>query len=450
MKPWSNKFPKLKTIKIYDPKITPKKFSEISETFLDTPPPFILRGPIYLIFIIIITGVLYSFFATVSVNVTGYLTVKGEEYLVQAPISGIVDAVYVNNNDKIRINQKLFSVSSQQAFSQEKNLKVAENQRVEVVNKIASLLSFEKEREKLLRKYQQKSQSFSFTIPQSTILKQSEIYGLDLSELKNSSNLGVFNTDYLNLKHNLQIIWKEYLATFELFKQKSKTFKEDTELYEKKLIARQDYLFSKENLSNVENQLESLRKNFKTVIVNSVQKSSEVKELLKAKLENSNREIETINNAMLGYEVNGNTIGIRSRYSGEVAELFFKPAQFLVQGNVLAKIIRDDFPLHGVIYIGSESISKLAEGQQVYIKYEAFPYQQYGVQKGEVIEIASDVKEIPGRGMVYEIIVALKNNPKIKLKSGNLGIAEINTGKKRIIELVFAPIGKLFSYLDGE
>jgi len=52
--------------------------------------------------------------------------------------------------------------------------------------------------------------------------------------------------------------------------------------------------------------------------------------------------------------------------------------------------------------------------------------------------------------LVYEIKVALKTDPKIDLKAGNMGIAEINTGKKRVIELIFAPVTRFFDYLDGK
>jgi len=48
------------------------------------------------------------------------------------------------------------------------------------------------------------------------------------------------------------------------------------------------------------------------------------------------------------------------------------------------------------------------------------------------------------------VTVAMKNNPKIKVKPGMGGMAEIITGQKKIIEIALAPVTKLLAYLRGE
>jgi hypothetical protein len=113
------------------------------------------------------------------------------------------------------------------------------------------------------------------------------------------------------------------------------------------------------------------------------------------------------------------------------------------------RIIRSDLPLVGIMYITSRDVASVMAGQDVYIKYDAFPYRDYGVQKGKVLSVSSDVKNIDGVGYGYEVHISLDNkNPRIKLIYGSTAIAEIATGKKRFIEVFFSPITAFLTLWD--
>jgi HlyD family secretion protein len=89
------------------------------------------------------------------------------------------------------------------------------------------------------------------------------------------------------------------------------------------------------------------------------------------------------------------------------------------------------------------------EGMPVKVKFDAYPYQDYGVIEGEVTSISADAKADEQLGSVYQVEVELdrnyvsENRRKIPFKAGQTATAEIVTRRRRIIDVLFEPIRQL-------
>ena len=65
-------------------------------------PSYVLRGPIYIIFLITFTGLIYSFYNKVTQQITCRMTVQADFTRVQAPNGGYVSQVYVSEGAEIK------------------------------------------------------------------------------------------------------------------------------------------------------------------------------------------------------------------------------------------------------------------------------------------------------------------------------------------------------------
>jgi hemolysin D len=99
----------------------------------------------------------------------------------------------------------------------------------------------------------------------------------------------------------------------------------------------------------------------------------------------------------------------------------------------------------------SESGS-LQKGLPVKLKFDAYPFQDYGVIEGELVEISPTTTEVEtanGKVAAYNLEVALKQDcipsPEkcIPLRSGDTATAEVIVRQRRIIDFLLDPFKQL-------
>jgi len=79
---------------------------------------------------------------------------------------------------------------------------------------------------------------------------------------------------------------------------------------------------------------------------------------------------------------------IRAPVSGVVTAIAPHVGDYVENSVPLASIIRNGVPFHLYLYVPSKAIGFVKCNDEVAIRYEAYPYELYGVQKGRVIEIS--------------------------------------------------------------
>ena len=427
------------------------EFSASAENFINTQPKFILYGPIFIIFLLLFVALVYSFFATVETKVTTLIAVDGENYLAQSPVSGSVAAILVSENEDIRTGDQLMTVLSESTLINEESINEIKNELGETERMfyhvdftIARIL-------KLTDYYESLDEKFKITIsdignnslPDETGAKKN-MYFLSWDQSEYFATLS-------KVESQLKNVWESYKRTSELLKIQKKEYAEDKELYKENAITESEFNASFQTLSNLESSMESLISSYKIEVYSVVEQLLDQKANI---LVNHKNYLTQLNQAKtLEDEVimDGKVAMIKSKYPGVIAEQYVKNFQYVSEGMVLMKIIRSDLPKTGKVYITNQNVGKVKPGQNVFIKFDAFPYQQYGAQMGKITSVSADVKMIEGMGFAYVADVAFeKINPKISVKYGMRGTAEIQTGEKKLIELIFGPMTKVFDYLRGK
>ncbi|WP_416674927.1 HlyD family efflux transporter periplasmic adaptor subunit [Egbenema bharatensis] len=139
--------------------------------------------------------------------------------------------------------------------------------------------------------------------------------------------------------------------------------------------------------------------------------------------------------------VSGIVSTLNIRNTGEVAQ----------PGQTIAEIAPDGVPLVLSAMLPSREAGFVQEGMPVQVKFDAFPYQDFGVISGRVESISPDARMHEQMGAVYQIEVALDQHAvnggdageAIEFRAGQTASAEIVTRRRRIMDVILEPMKRL-------
>jgi hemolysin D len=144
---------------------------------------------------------------------------------------------------------------------------------------------------------------------------------------------------------------------------------------------------------------------------------------------------------------------MRSPVTGTIFEFPIKKAKAFVQaGQLIAQIAPQNVPLVVKAQVPSSNSGFLKVGQPVKLKFDAYPFQEYGVVSGRLQQISPDSKVIEVGGSkteVFDLEVALDQafiqtpTKRIPLTPGQAATAEVIVRQRRIIDFLLDPFKKL-------
>ncbi|MBD2538736.1 HlyD family efflux transporter periplasmic adaptor subunit [Coleofasciculus sp. FACHB-SPT36] len=137
--------------------------------------------------------------------------------------------------------------------------------------------------------------------------------------------------------------------------------------------------------------------------------------------------------------VDGVVSSLKVRNVGEVVQ----PSQ------TVAEIAPHKAPMILVASLPNQEAGFVKTGMPVKIKFDAYPYQEYGIVSGKIQSVSPDAKPDERLGEVYRIEVALDRNyinadrQNIKFKAGQTASAEIIIRRRRIADILLDPIRQM-------
>ena len=133
-------------------------------------------------------------------------------------------------------------------------------------------------------------------------------------------------------------------------------------------------------------------------------------------------------------------------------------------GTILLTLVPDNEPLIAEVMVKNDDVGFVTPHQAVKIKLAAYPFQKYGMLDGEVLTIGADSseeqqqqqqnqgsnkdKDKPAPSLIYKALVKLStqqlsaDGEQFKLVPGMQVTAEINQGKRTVLEYILSPLQK--------
>jgi hemolysin D len=144
---------------------------------------------------------------------------------------------------------------------------------------------------------------------------------------------------------------------------------------------------------------------------------------------------------------------VKSPVAGRVFQLpIQRPGAVVQPGSMVAEIAPENSPLIIRAQIATSESGSLKVGLPVKLKFDAYPFQEYGVIEGELTSISPTTSEVEtpnGKVAVYNLEVSLKQNCMrtanqcISLRPGDTVTAEIIVRQRRIIDFLLDPFQQL-------
>lgn len=123
--------------------------------------------------------------------------------------------------------------------------------------------------------------------------------------------------------------------------------------------------------------------------------------------------------------------------------------EFARPGDTLVEIAPENAPLILSAVVPNREAGLVQPNMRVQIKFDAFPYQEYGIVTGKVLSISPDAEQHERLGAVYRVDVALDRDrlnhrdQTIPFRAGQTANAEIVIRQRRILDVLLQPFQTL-------
>lgn len=413
-------------------------WSDALQSVLEQPPPALPRYLISagLLFTAIV-GV-WSWVGTVEEVsfAQGQLAPQGDVFRIQTTVGGEVTEILFSEGDVVQRGQKIAAIDSQLVEKEIRRLEESLNAFQLQLSQTEALIQQTLSEMNILGAISQadvSAKQSSLLQEKSTIATHQQMlshYEDDrqaqaerMNRLKELVDKGAFSNDQLfQLEHQLRERDRTITETTGNIDRSEAIIQQlESELSQTQAMAEQQNLLAREKLQQFQIEETNLR--------------SKIRET-KILLEKSETELEQM--ALIA-PIKGAISTLEVSNLGEV----------LQPGETVAEIAPASVPLVLSAWLPSQEAGLVEVGMPVNIKFDAFPYQDYGVIEGNVLSISPDARVDEKIGAAYEVEVSLAQDfvihedVQIPLKAGQTAQIEIVVDQRRIISLLLDPIRRL-------
>lgn len=141
---------------------------------------------------------------------------------------------------------------------------------------------------------------------------------------------------------------------------------------------------------------------------------------------------------------------LKAPIDGTVSALNIRNRGEVIQaGQTVSEIAPKTAPLVLVAALPTREAGFVQVGDKVQVKFDAYPYQDYGIVEGKVLKLSPDIKVDERLGAVYRVEITLDRHTlgnaaqAARLKAGQTATAEIVVRRRTIAEMLLDPIRQL-------
>jgi membrane fusion protein len=175
----------------------------------------------------------------------------------------------------------------------------------------------------------------------------------------------------------------------------------------------------------------------------------------RSQIEQLSRQVSEVQESLAQVEAKRETV-IRAPVAGVVTNIAVNRGQSVAADATLATVLPKGSGLHAELLVPTRAIGFIKPGQQVVLRYDAFPYERFGQYRGSVSDIGRNVwasgervGPLMPKEPVYRIDVKLESQAvralgqEFALRPGMLVNADLLMEKRTILEWLFEPVLQL-------
>lgn len=417
-------------------------WSSLTQEIVDTMPRVWTRSLLYLLALFAVTVLPWTMFSRVDEvgSATGKLEPKGKVVRLDASVTGTVQQVRVKEGETLKAGQPLIKLESELTVSELQQAQAElEGQR----NRL-SQLEFMKNQllEVTVRAQQEQGRADA-----ASLLAQIDQTRRRLTHSQTMRGIAAnrLQRDLVEVERYRNLVKQGALPVIRLTEAQKPVDETRWNLNQ----AESDIRQAESQIEAQENQYQSALQAAELTVLETQRRTKELESQiteLSTAMNRTQKQIESLKFQLQQREV-------RSPIDGVLYRLPIQQAGAVVaQGETVAQIAPANSPLVLRANMRSQESGFLKVGMPVKIKFDAYPYQDYGVLNGTVAWVSPNSK-VADRASApvetFEIEVLLEKpylkaaNKYIQLKPGQTATAEVIVRQRRLMDYLLDPFKKL-------
>jgi membrane fusion protein len=232
-------------------------------------------------------------------------------------------------------------------------------------------------------------------------------------------------------------------------------FQRSEELYKEKFYSESKLIEFRNNVLDQQVKVEALKRQRASVERElSAARAEEPSIALKTQtaLEQIRRQASELQQGSVQEEAKRENV-IRAPVAGVLTNIAAAKGETVAESAPLAVVVPKGSGLHAQLLVPTRAIGFVAPGQEVVLRYDAFPFQRFGQYRGTVERVSrtvwsagEKVGQLVVKEPVYRVDVKLDaqyvvaGDQKLPLRSGMMVNADILQEKRKVWEWVFEPV----------
>ena len=417
------------------------EWSSLTKELIETLPQVWTRGLLYSLMVIVGIVLPWAMFSKVDEtgSAKGKLEPQGKVFTVDAPVAGTVDEVFVSEGQLVKSQQALLSLESEPVASE-------------------------------LQQVQTKVEGQQKELAQLKLLKNQLILTVNTQKQQNMAQLfekqAQLDQARQDIQHTQLALRLAQEAYGEAEKEVQRFLKAEDQgiVSEIQVVEKEDSVRERKRLleeASSDHQQAQLRATEQQESYQSLTHSGEIAVFKnEEQLKEIDQQIVTLNSQIKENQsqVNGLKYQLEQRIikapaSGSIFQL---PAQktgtVLEPGGLVAEIAPQQSSLILKAQMIPTESGSLDPGMPVKMKFDAYPFQDYGIVEGKLVSISPTTKVVDtpeGKAESYELEIELEQdyiqakNKRVALRPGQTATAEVIVRQRRLIDFVLDPFKKL-------
>jgi hemolysin D len=466
-------------------------WADATKDLLDSLPQVWTRGLLY--FLVVFVSIILPWAMLSRVDETGTargrLEPKGKTVRLDAAVAGTVAEIRVKEGDSVKVGQTLLVLESELVKAE---MRQAQDKLEGQLNRLSQLNSSKSQLVVSLTTQQQQNQS-------QQLEKQSQIDQArqNMNALRNSYDLqkdekfAQVNQARQTLEHSqtanklvnsslastqreverYRSLWQSGVVPEINVVQKQDIAKDKQQLYEqnqsdieqsKLRLVEQKSSYERTiqqanaDIEQAQLRLKEQERSYQTLTRSSklaVLKIDEQQNSLETEITTLQAEIAQSKSQIVSLKFQLGQRELRATVNGRLFQLPIQRAGSVVQpGAMIAEIAPQGSPLIIRAQMATNESGSLRRGLPVKLKFDAYPFQDYGIVEGELLEISPTTIEVDtanGKVAAYDLEIALNKNcilsanKCITLRPGDTATAEVIVRQRRIIDFLLDPFKQL-------
>ncbi|RCJ19630.1 hemolysin D [Nostoc minutum NIES-26] len=416
-------------------------WSSLTKELIDTLPRVWTRGLLY--WLVIFAAIVLPWAMLSKVDETGSargrLEPQGRTLRLDAPVTGKVVAIKVKEGQTVKAGQILLELESDLTRTelQQTQAKLEGQQnRISQLQLLKNQLTISLRTQQLQNQAQESEQLAQLDQIQQRLNSSRQVYILEKGRLKLANNE----------IQRYRYLWQKGAIS------KSKLEEVEGAMFERQRLLEQAQSDMQQSTTEITKQQSTNQRISRTGELALLDSQKQIKELqsqvvdVQSEIDQTKKQIQS-----LQFQLQQQTL--RAPIDGTIFQLSINNAGAVVQpGQMVTQIAPQGVPLIFRAEMPSQESGFLRVGMPVKMKFDAYPFQDYGVTEGKLRWISPDSKVVEtaqGKLENFELEIEMSKtyidtrNKRILLTSGQTATAEVIVRERRIIDFVLDPFKKL-------